>query len=95
MARIRIVDHTIGSLVLGLQSIPSVAWVPLAILWFGLTDLGIIFVTAVGAIFAVTINTSSGVKNINPHYIEAARNMGARGRKADSVVESYPPPFRI
>ena len=81
MARIRIVDHTIGSLVLGLQSIPSVAWVPLAILWFGLTDLGIIFVTAVGAIFAVTINTSSGVKNINPHYIEAARNMGAHGRK--------------
>lgn len=81
MARIRIVDHTIGSLVLGLQSIPSVAWVPLAILWFGLTDLGIIFVTAVGAIFAVTINTSSGVKNINPHYIEAARNMGAQGRK--------------
>ncbi|MXX20903.1 MAG: ABC transporter permease [Cenarchaeum sp. SB0665_bin_23] len=80
MARVRIVDQTMGSLVLGLQSIPSVAWVPLAILWFGLTDEGIIFVTAIGAIFAVTINTSSGIKNINPHYIEAARNMGAHGR---------------
>ncbi len=79
MARVLVVDQTIGSLVLGLQSIPSVAWVPLAVLWFGLTDMGIVFVTAVGAIFAVTINTSSGVKNINPHYIEAARNMGARG----------------
>lgn len=79
MARVRIIDQTIGSLVLGLQSIPSVAWVPLGILWFGLTDAGIIFVTTIGAIFAVTINTSSGVKNINPHYIEAARNMGARG----------------
>ena len=79
MARVRIVDQTIGSLVLGLQSIPSVAWVPLAILWFGLTDAGIIFVTAVGAVFAVAINTSSGVKNINLQYLEAARNMGARG----------------
>jgi len=79
MARVETVNQTIGSLVLGLQSIPSIAWVPLAILWFGLTDGGIIFVTAIGAIFAVTINTYTGVKNINPHYIEAARNMGAKG----------------
>lgn len=79
MARVETVNQTIGSLVLGLQSIPSVAWVPLALLWFGLTDAGIIFVTAVGAIFAVTINTYSGVKNIDPHYIEAAKNMGAKG----------------
>jgi len=79
MARVETVNQTIGSLVLGLQSIPSVAWVPLAILWFGLTDSGIIFVTAIGAVFAVTINTYTGVKNINPHYIEAARNMGAKG----------------
>ncbi|MCE9617300.1 MAG: ABC transporter permease [Nitrosarchaeum sp.] len=79
MARIEIINQTIGSLVLGLQSIPSVAWVPLAILWFGLTDGGIIFVTAIGSMFAVTIATYTGVKNINPHYIEAARNMGAKG----------------
>ena len=79
MARVEIVNETIGSLVLGLQSIPSIAWVPLAILWFGLTDGGIIFVVAVGAVFAVTINTYTGVRNIDPHYIEAARNMGAKG----------------
>ena len=79
MARVETVNQTIGSLVLGLQSIPSVAWVPLGILWFGLTDAGIIFVTAIGAIFAVTINTYTGVKNINPHFVEAARNMGAKG----------------
>ena len=72
MARVETVNQTIGSLVLGLQSIPSIAWVPLAILWFGLTDTGIIFVVAIGAIFAVTINTYTGVKNINPSYIEAA-----------------------
>ena len=79
MARVETVNQTIGSLVLGLQSIPSVAWVPLALIWFGISDAGIIFVTAIGAIFAVTINTYSGVKNIDPHYIEAARNMGAKG----------------
>ena len=79
MARVKTVNQTIGSLVLGLQSIPSVAWVPLAILWFGLTDSGIIFVTAISSIFAVTINTYTGVKNIEPNYIDAARNMGAKG----------------
>jgi sulfonate transport system permease protein len=79
MARIKTVNQTIGSLVLGLQSIPSVAWVPLALLWFGFTDAGIIFVTIIGALFAVTINTYTGVKNIDPNYIDAARNMGAKG----------------
>ena len=79
MARMETVNQTIGSLVLGLQSIPSIAWVPLALIWFGVSDAGIIFVTAIGAIFAVTINTYTGVKNIDPHYIEAAQNMGAKG----------------
>ena len=86
MARVEAVNQTIGSLVLGLQSIPSVAWVPLAILWFGLNDAGIIFVTAIGAVFAVTINTYTGVKNIDPHFIEAARNMGARGSQLITAV---------
>ena len=86
MARIEVVNQTIGSLVLGLQSIPSIAWVPLAILWFGLNDFGIIFVVAIGAIFAVTINTYTGVKNIDPYYIEAARNMGAKGFQLISGV---------
>jgi NitT/TauT family transport system permease protein len=85
MARVETVNQTIGSLVLGLQSIPSVAWVPLAIIWFGLTDAGIIFVTTMGALFAVTINTYSGVKNIDPNFIAAARNMGAKG---DQLITS-------
>ena len=86
MARVENVNQTIGSLVLGLQSIPSVAWVPLAILWFGLSDYGIIFVTAIGAIFAVTINTYTGVKNIDPSFIEAARNMGAKGSQLVTTI---------
>ncbi|MGI0082928.1 MAG: ABC transporter permease, partial [Nitrosopumilaceae archaeon] len=58
---------------------PSVAWVPLALLWFGLNDSGIIFVTVASSLFAVTINTYSGMKNIPTSYIAAARNMGASG----------------
>ena len=86
MARMETVNQTIGSLVLGLQSIPSIAWVPLALIWFGVSDAGIIFVTAIGAIFAVTINTYTGVKNIDPHYIEAAQNMGAKGSRLITLV---------
>ena len=86
MARMEAVNQTVGSLVLGLQSIPSIAWVPLAILWYGFNDGGIIFVTAIGAIFAVTINTYTGVKNIDPHFIEAARNMGAKGSQLVTAV---------
>jgi len=86
MARMETVNQTIGSLVLGLQSIPSIAWVPLALIWFGVSDAGIIFVTAIGAIFAVTINTYTGVKNIDPHYIEAAQNMGAKGSQLITQV---------
>ena len=79
MARVESVNQTVGSLVLGLQSVPSVAWVPLALLWFGLTDAGIIFVTVASSLFAVTINTYSGMKNVPTSYIAAARNMGASG----------------
>lgn len=79
MAKIDTVNQTIGSLVLGLQSIPSVAWVPLAFLWFGKTDAGVIFVTVAGALFAIAINTHSGIKNVPPTYIAAGKNMGASG----------------
>lgn len=79
MAKIEVANQTIGSLMLGLQSIPSVAWVPLALLWFGPTDAGTIFVVVAGALFAISINTHSGIKNIPPTYIAAGRNMGASG----------------
>lgn len=79
MAKMEVVNQTIGSLILGLQSIPSVAWVPLALLWFGPTDAGTIFVVVAGALFAISINTHSGIKNIPPTYIAAGRNMGASG----------------
>ena len=86
MARVEAVNQTFGSLVLGLQSIPSIAWVPLALIWFGVGDAGIVFVTAIGAVFAVATTIYSSVRNINPHYVEAARNMGARGAQLITSV---------
>ncbi|HEU0000464.1 MAG TPA: ABC transporter permease [Ktedonobacteraceae bacterium] len=75
----RIVEETVGSLVLGLQALPSVCWLPLGILWFGLSDQAIIFVVAMGAIFSITLGVNEGIKNTPPVYLKAARNLGARG----------------
>lgn len=71
------VDETVGSLVLGLQSLPSITWAPLAVLWFGLNDKAIIFVVLMGSISAIAISASSGVRNIPPLYRKAALTMGA------------------
>ncbi|MBV9710091.1 MAG: ABC transporter permease [Ktedonobacteraceae bacterium] len=79
IGRSRIASETIGSLVLGLQALPSICWLPLAILWFGLTEQAIIFVVVMGALFSITLGVEAGVKNTPPLYLKAARNMGARG----------------
>jgi len=69
---------TMSSFAVGLQSFPSVAWVPFAILLIGLNDFGILFVVVMSSVFSVMISTYSGINNIPPIYIRAARNMGAR-----------------
>ncbi|TMD46055.1 MAG: ABC transporter permease [Chloroflexi bacterium] len=74
-----IFEETVGSLVLGLQALPSVCWLPLAILWFGLDDQAIIFVVVMGALFSITLGVDAGIKNTPPVYLKAARNLGARG----------------
>ena len=71
------VDETVGSLVLGLQSLPSITWLPLALLWFGLNEQAIIFVVLMGSIFAVAISARAGVQSIPPLYRRAALTMGA------------------
>jgi NitT/TauT family transport system permease protein len=70
---------TMGSFAVGLQSFPSVAWVPFAILLIGLNDLGILFVVIMSSIFSVMMSTYSGIRNIPTIYIRAAKNMGAKG----------------
>lgn len=81
IGRFRMLEETLGSLVLGLQTLPSVCWLPLALLWFGLNDKAIIFVTVMGAVLSITTSTVSGVKGIPPIYLRAGRNLGAGGLK--------------
>ncbi len=79
IGRNRIVEETLGSLVLGLQALPSICWLPLAILWLHLSEQAVIFVVVMGALFSITLGVDAGVKNTPPVYLKAARNMGARG----------------
>jgi len=79
MAQQRWLKETFGLVVMGLQALPSIAWLPLALLWFGLNPTAILFVVVMGAVLAITQATEDGVRNTPPVYLRAARNLGARG----------------
>lgn len=81
IGRIRIFEETLGSLISGLQTLPTICWMPLALLWFGLNDRAIIFLVIMGAVLSITIATDTGVKSVPILYIRAAKTMGARGWK--------------
>jgi NitT/TauT family transport system permease protein len=79
IGKIRVLDETVGGFIVGLQTLPSICWLPLAILWFGLNESAITFVVVMGSLLSITIATDSGVKSIQPIYLRAGRNMGAKG----------------
>lgn len=81
IGRVKTLDDTVGTLVLGFQALPSICWLPLALLWFGLNESAIIMIVIMGSLFAITIGVDSGVKSVPPIYIKAARTMGARNIK--------------
>lgn len=60
-----------------LRQIPTTAWVPLAIIWFGLGDGPTLFVLALHGVFVIILNTAAGVMEINKEYYNAVRSMGA------------------
>ena len=78
-ARANWAHDTIGVLGLGLQTLPSVCWVPLALLWFGQTEGAMLFVVVMGTLWSVQIAVDNGVRNVPPIYQRAARTMGSRG----------------
>ncbi|MBI5690156.1 MAG: ABC transporter permease [Verrucomicrobia bacterium] len=78
-ARFQLLADTLGLLALGLQALPSVCWVPLALLWFGQTEGAMFFVVVMGTLWSVIIATDSGVRNVPPIFARAARTMGSRG----------------
>lgn len=79
MVRFKQFGKTMSSFALGLQSFPSIAWVPFAILLIGFNDFGILFVIVMNSVFSVMNSTYGGIRNIPPIYLHAARNMGAAG----------------
>jgi len=77
-ARWLVLRDTVGTLALGLQTLPSVCWVPLALLWFGQTEAAMLFVVVMGTVWSVVIATDTGVRNVPPIYRRAALTMGSK-----------------
>ena len=78
IARFRVISIALKPLILGIQTLPSVCWVPFAILWFGLTENSILFVVIIGSTFSIAIAVEAAIRNVNPLYIKAAKTMGAK-----------------
>jgi len=73
-----IINQCLRSLFLGLQTLPTAAWVPISLLIFGLSVHGIYFVIIMSSVPAIAIATSSGILHIPTIYLRAARTMGTR-----------------
>ncbi len=79
VARVRVLRAAFGSLITGLQTMPSVAWVPWSILLFKLSTGAILFVTVIGSVPAIANGVISGSDQINPIMLRAGRVLGAKG----------------
>ena len=82
----RIINSSLKSLFLGLQTLPTAAWVPISLLLFGLSDRGIYFVIIMSSVAAIAIATSSGILNIPPLFLRVARTLG---------TPAYAMPYRV
>ncbi|GGP85121.1 ABC transporter permease [Streptomyces calvus] len=87
VARVPFVRATLQPVLSGLQSLPSVAWVPAAIIWFGLTDAAMYTVILLGAVPSIAVGLVSGIDQVPPLYLRAGRTIGATGlRGARHIV---------
>jgi NitT/TauT family transport system permease protein len=81
MARSAFVNASLRPLVLGLQALPSICWLPLALLWFGLSEAAILFVVLMGSLLAVAIAAEDAVAGVDPVLVRAAGTLGIRGMR--------------
>lgn len=81
VARVRVIRSAIGPLLSGLQSLPSVAWVPAAVLWFGIDNAAIYFVVLLGSVPSIANGLVSGIDQVQPILLRVGRALGA-GRLA-------------
>jgi NitT/TauT family transport system permease protein len=77
MARMRAVENFVLPLASALMPIPSLAWVPVFILWFGLGNTVAILIVFYASLFPMLLNTWTGVRAVNPLWLRAAGAMGA------------------
>jgi NitT/TauT family transport system permease protein len=82
VARVPVLRAAIGSMITGLQTMPSVAWVPLAIVLFQLSESAILFVVILGAAPSIANGIIDGIDNVPPLLMRAGRVLGARGWSA-------------
>ena len=81
MNHFKYLQKNLKPMVLGVQTLPSVCWVPFSILWFGLSTQAILFVVVMGAAFSIAISVDNAIKNVQPIYLKAALTMGAGKRQ--------------
>ncbi len=79
IAKFKYFESTLGLVALGFQALPSICWAPLALLWFGQTESAMFFIVIMGSVWSIMLATNSGIRNIPPIYVRAARTMGSRG----------------
>ncbi|RKS77698.1 NitT/TauT family transport system permease protein [Motilibacter peucedani] len=82
LAQVRFVRAGFGPLLTGLQVLPSVAWVPVAVIWFGLTEKAMLTVVLLGAVPSIANGLLAGVDQVPPLYLRVGRVLGARGLRA-------------
>ncbi|MFF5160942.1 ABC transporter permease [Streptomyces sp. NPDC000348] len=86
VARVPFVRAALGPVLSGLQSLPSVAWVPAAIIWFGLTDAAMYTVILLGAVPSIAVGLVSGIDQVPPLYLRAGRTIGATGLRGARYI---------
>ncbi|ADI06139.1 transport system integral membrane protein [Streptomyces bingchenggensis BCW-1] len=79
VARVKFIRAGIGPILSGLQSLPSVAWVPPAVIWLGLNDKMMYTVILLGAVPSIANGLVSGIDQVPPLFLRAGRTLGARG----------------
>jgi NitT/TauT family transport system permease protein len=79
ISRFRFLHKSVSPLVMALQAMPSVAWVPIAILLFGIKTEAVLFVTLAGSIPAVIMGTRAAIQTVPPVLLQAGQVLGARG----------------
>jgi NitT/TauT family transport system permease protein len=86
VARVKPLRTALAPILSGLQSLPSVAWVPAGILWFGLSPATIYFVVLLGAVPSIANGTISGIDQVPPLYLRVGRVLGAKGLRAARYI---------